>query len=391
MSRPWVFFLGIFVLALVVLRLDTLHAQSPNPTATPAAEQVYKNIQVLKGIPADQLIPSMQFMSSSLGVHCDHCHVEGAFEKDDKKPKQQARKMMQMMFALNQNSFDGEREVTCYSCHRGATRPVGTPMIANETAASARAAVAAQSSQSSDAILDKYLQALGGSAVLDKINTEVQKGKLDLGQVQFPVEIFVKEPGMRSVVTHLPSGDGFDTVNGQSGWTFVPGRPLRNMSKGDLQAATIDADLRFAANIKKLFSDVKVMPNQQIGGRAVSVIQASNPKQPPVELSFDQQTGLLVRMVRYVDSPLGRNPTQIDYSDYRVVGGAKQPFQWTVSQPQGRYTIQLDQIQVNVPLRGGKVHEAGDDEPIAMATEGRGRHSSKQDDWRDSSSYLWGA
>ena len=355
MSRLWLFFLAVLVLALVVLRLDTLHAQSPNPTASPAAEQVYKNIQVLRGIPADQLIPSMQFMSSSLGVHCDHCHVEGAFEKDDKKPKQQARKMMQMMFALNQNSFDGEREVTCYSCHRGATHPVGTPMIASETSGSAKTvAVATPSSQSPDAILDRYLQASGGAAALDKINTEVQKGKLDLGQVQFPVEIFVKQPGMRSVVTHLPSGDGFDTVNGQSGWTFVPGRPIRNMSKGDLQAATIDADLRFAANIKKLFSDVTVMPNQQIGGRAVSVIQASNPKQPPVELSFDQQTGLLVRMVRYVDSPLGRNPTQIDYSDYRVVGGAKQPFQWIVSQPQGRYTIQLDQVEVNVPVKEAK-------------------------------------
>jgi photosynthetic reaction center cytochrome c subunit len=356
MSRRWAFFLGTLALALLVVRLDVLHAQSTNATASPAAEQVYKNIQVLKGIPADQVIPSMQFMTSSLGVRCDHCHVEGALEKDDKKPKQQARKMMQMMFALNQNSFDGEREVTCYSCHRGNIHPVGTPIIASETSASAKAAgVSAPSSQSAGGILEKYLQALGGSAALDKINTEVQKGKLDLGQgVQFPVEIFAKQPGKRSVITHLPSGDSFETVDGQSGWTLVPGRPLRNMSRGDLQAATIDADLRFAANIKALFSDLKMKPDQQIGGRPVSVIQASNPKLPPVELYFDQQSGLLTRMVRYVDSPLGRNPTQIDYSDYRDLGGAKQPFQWTVAQPQGRFTIQIDQVEVNVPVQDAK-------------------------------------
>jgi Photosynthetic reaction centre cytochrome C subunit len=88
MFRPWAFFFITFVLAIFVLRLDRLQAQSPNTTASPSAEQVYKNIQVLKGIPADQLMPSMQFMTSSLGVRCDHCHVEGAFEKDDKKPKQ---------------------------------------------------------------------------------------------------------------------------------------------------------------------------------------------------------------------------------------------------------------------------------------------------------------
>ena len=361
MSRLWAFLSSVLILALLVLRLDVLQAQSPN-SASPAAEQVYKNIQVLKGIPADQLIPSMQFMSSSLGVHCDHCHVEGAFEKDDKKPKQQARKMMQMMFALNQNSFGGEREVTCYSCHRGTTHPAGTPMIASELSVAGEAAGSTPSSQpaeaisqSADAVLDKNLEALGGAAALDKIDSEVQKGKLELGHgVQFPVEIFLKQPGMRSVVTHLPGGDGFETVNGQSGWTLVPGRPLRNMSKGDLKSATIDADLRFAANIKKLFADLKVKPDQKIGGHAVSVIQASNPKLPPVELYFDQHSGLLVRMVRYVDSPLGRNPTQIDYSDYREVGGTKQPFQWTVAQPQGRYTIQIDQVQVNVPLEEAK-------------------------------------
>jgi photosynthetic reaction center cytochrome c subunit len=49
--------------------------------------------------------------------------VEGAPEKDDKKPKQVARKMMQMMFAINQENFEGKREVTCYSCHRGALIP----------------------------------------------------------------------------------------------------------------------------------------------------------------------------------------------------------------------------------------------------------------------------
>ena len=65
-----------------------------NAAGPKKAEEQYKNIQVLKGIPADQLIPAMQFIATSLGVECEFCHVEGAFEKDDKKPKQTARKMM---------------------------------------------------------------------------------------------------------------------------------------------------------------------------------------------------------------------------------------------------------------------------------------------------------
>ena len=64
----------------------------PATSQAKMAEDAYKNIQVLKGIPADRLIPAMQFITYSLGVECSFCHVEGAFEKDDKKPKQVARK-----------------------------------------------------------------------------------------------------------------------------------------------------------------------------------------------------------------------------------------------------------------------------------------------------------
>src|ERR1700756_2021763 len=105
------------------------------PPATQTTEQVYKNIQVLKGVSADQLIPTMQFVNASLGVQCDFCHLENAFEKDDKETKQTARKMMRMVFAINKDNFDGHQEVTCYACHRGAHKPVSTPLI-NEEATS---------------------------------------------------------------------------------------------------------------------------------------------------------------------------------------------------------------------------------------------------------------
>ena len=96
------------------------------------AEEQFKNIQVLKGIPAEELFPTMQFIAASLGVQCDFCHVQGAFEKDDKKPKQTARKMMEMMFAINKDNFDGHRAVTCNSCHRGSAKPQPIPAVMTE-------------------------------------------------------------------------------------------------------------------------------------------------------------------------------------------------------------------------------------------------------------------
>jgi len=83
-------------------------------------------------------------------------------------------------------------------------------------------------------------------------------------------------------------------------------------------------------------------------------VAGSNAEQPPVRLYFSQQTGLLLRLVRYVETPLGPNPTQIDYGDYREADGVKVPFRWTLARPGGRFTIQVDQIQQNVPIDDAK-------------------------------------
>ena len=65
---------------------------------------------------------------------------------------------------------------------------------------------------------------------------------------------------------------------------------------------------------------------------------------------FDQQSGLLVRVLRFAETPLGRNPTEIDYADYRVQDGVKTPFRWTVARPNGSFIIQIAQMQQNVPI-----------------------------------------
>src|SRR5258705_11357162 len=103
----------VAIAVTLAANMPSASAQAANASPqTKTTEQAFKNIQVLKGLPADQLIPSMQFISASLGVECDYCHVQNAFDKDDKKPKPIARKMIQMMFSINKDNFEGHREVT---------------------------------------------------------------------------------------------------------------------------------------------------------------------------------------------------------------------------------------------------------------------------------------
>src|SRR5713226_6757691 len=153
------------------------------PAGPKLAEEEFKNIQALKGIPAEQVIPAMQFIAASLGVECEYCHVAHANEKDDKKPKVTARKMINMMMAINKDNFEGHREVTCYSCHRGSREPVATPIITDEELRPAaeeekKPGETKASLPAADQLLDKYLAAIGGADALQKITSRVQKGTL---------------------------------------------------------------------------------------------------------------------------------------------------------------------------------------------------------------------
>jgi photosynthetic reaction center cytochrome c subunit len=338
-----------------------LRAQSAEPSSGSAAprtaEQAYKNIQVLTGVPADQLIPAMQFITASLGVQCDFCHLEKAFDKDDKETKQTARRMMRMMFAINKDNFAGQRKVTCYACHRGAPKPVITPIImegevglgADETMHDGEANAAGL--PNADQILEKYLRAIGGAQAAVGISTRIEKGTLTVGTAQFPVEVLTRAPDQRVTTVHFPDGDSVTGVNGQQGWLGTPGRAVHDMSPSEVDAGRMDAELFFPANLNQIFKGLHVEQQEQINGREAYVLLGTRDRLPPVQLYFDQQSGLLVRVLRFVETPLGRNPTQIDYADYHEQNGVKTPFRWTVARPNGRFTIQIAQMQQNVPIK----------------------------------------
>ena len=348
------------VLVVLMARAQGGAAQSVSTTSK-KAEEVYKNIQVLKGVPADQVIPAMQFMSASLGVGCEHCHVEHAFEKDDKKPKQTARKMVQMMFAINKDNFNGHREVTCYSCHHGVADPVGTPLIGEEgPKPGPREATNAGASNPAtmppaDQIIDKYVQALGGAEALQKVSTRVERGTLSgFGDRQFPIEVFAKAPDKRLSVMHMPNGDSITAFDGRVGWLGFSQGPPHEMSGPEVNGARMDADFHLALHLRQIFSQLRVERPEKVGDQDTYLALGVNQGQPPVRLYFSQQSGLLVRLVRYVETPVGRNPTQIDYADYRDIDAIKVPFRWTIARPGGRFTIQVEQIQQNVPIDDAK-------------------------------------
>jgi len=342
-------------------------AAKPSSDQPKTAEQQFKNIQVLRNIPAEQLIPSMQFIAASLGVDCEFCHVEHQMEKDDKKNKQTARKMISMQLGIDKTSFEGELEVTCFTCHRGSPHPVPIPVLGADAVKPAPHVHEEEGEDhehsklpSADQILDKYLAAVGGANALTKIKTRVLKGTIDAMGSQNPIEIYAQAPDKRISISHPHSGPSVTAFNGEVGWLTTPAG-VHQMSGAEREAARIDAQLYFAARLRSLYKEFHVFPGEEVAGRQTVVVTAqpeirspyipARPTaRPPLRLYFDQENGLLLRLVRYAETPLGRNPTQIDYGDYRENDGVKIPYRWTLTRPNGSFTIRIDKVDQNVPI-----------------------------------------
>ena len=159
------------------------------PETQKTAGEAFKNIQVLKDIPTGELMPSMRYVSASLGVGCDYCHETDHFDNDDKPTKQRARNMMKMMFAIDQDNFNGKREVTCYTCHRGVAKAANIALLSGAPNAAvqvfesgeprAASTDASGSTPSMAEILEKYVDAIGGSGAIQKNHTRAEQGSVE--------------------------------------------------------------------------------------------------------------------------------------------------------------------------------------------------------------------
>jgi hypothetical protein len=207
---------------------------------------------------------------------------------------------------------------------------------------------------SADQLIDKYVQAVGGAAAIEKITSRVMKGTITFGDRNIPIDIYSKEPDKRVSFAHTPDGDSITAFDGHEGWLGVPKRPVREMHGPDIDAAAMDADLHFAAHLKAMFSEAKVQGAEKINGHNAYLVIGRREGKTPLRLYFDQQSGLLVRLVRFGETPLGRLPTQIDYADYREAGGVKIPFRWTLARPSGLFTIQVADVKQNVSVDDAK-------------------------------------
>jgi photosynthetic reaction center cytochrome c subunit len=328
------------------------------------SDEVFKNIQVLKGIPVDEFIDTMGLISAALTINCIECHTpdsENGWEKwaDDTPLKRTTRKMIQMVNTINKENFGGARAVTCFTCHNGNQHPKTRPSLAIQYGEPIEDPndVEVRGTAPATPILDKYIQAIGGAARVAQLTSFTAKGTyrgFDTYHLKVPMDIYAQTPNKLATILHdfgAKKEDSFKVLDGQTGWIAAPNKPipLITMTGGTLEGAKLDAMFFFPANIKQAFTTWRT-GTARIDDKEVNVVQGTNPGKPPVKMYFDPQSGLLLRVVRSSETAIGPVPTQIDYSDYREVAGVKMPFKWTTTWTDNQAFNELTEIRPNVPI-----------------------------------------
>lgn len=327
-------------------RAATVNAEPQSSPPDKPAEQTFKNIQVLKGLPSSQLYPVMWFIRDSLGVHCDYCHVKQgpdldkgwSWESDDKPQKVRAREMMRMVLDINGASFGGGQAVTCYTCHRGSTdvaRAAPLPPLAftsTETGGKGAALPTA------DQILNRYVAAVGGRDAAAKFGATLLKGTLErrvgskdhIETAVSQIEVVVKAPDKYLRTMKTPQGVSVQGLNGAVGW-------VRNDNEAKQVGAEDVSRLRRAAalydpiKVTEQPAQLKVIGTEKIGDREAYVVAFRVDPKTTRLYFFDAQTGLLLRQTTTTSTMIAPLAEQVDFEDYREVDGVKLPFTMRVS------------------------------------------------------------
>jgi hypothetical protein len=339
------------------------------------AEQFFKNVttSTLKGLTPSDFLGAMGVMTAAVGYDCSNCHPGAGTDAmdwvTDSNPKKvRARKMVEMVAAINRTNFGSAQVVTCWTCHHGLDLPttsITLDKLYGEPNDEKRDVVMADPGEPpATQILDQYIQAMGGAQKLAGVKSFVVTGQ-SVGYAGLgggaAFEIYAQAPDRRGMWISFPQhpdrGNSAWTYDGTTGWISSPRGFLTKyeLTGNDLAGAKLDALLAFPGQIKAAFPTWRVGPEDTLQGRDVYVVQGSGPGGLLGTFYFDKETHLLTRYVRMTPSPVGRISIQQDFEDYRDVDGVKFPFKYSFLWLDGRFTATISDVKVNVPVDMAKL------------------------------------
>ncbi|HKQ74841.1 MAG TPA: hypothetical protein VJ810_14200 [Blastocatellia bacterium] len=208
-----------------------------------------------------------------------------------------------------------------------------------------------------DAILDKYVKAIGGKEAIEKIKSRTMKGSFDIEAMNMSgaLEMVAKAPNKSAMKIDLPN---FGVVNrvydGAKGWDSNPMTGLREVSGVELAMMKRTSDFHLDLHLKSHYTKMEVKGKEQVGSYETYVIEATPAEGSVEKLFFDVSTGLLVRQDAESDGPQGKMPIETYMDDYKVVDGVKVAHTMKQVNPMMTWAIKIAEVKSNVEIDEAK-------------------------------------
>jgi hypothetical protein len=300
---------------------DAVFAMPKPPAQAALAGERYKSVRILTNVPAAAIIPTMAFISNSLGVTCAHCHTD-VYESDDKPMKNKARQMIQMTRAINDTHFAGRTVMTCETCHGGQAVPVHTPVVENSGWNKRAATVDALPLPTVDSVLRRYQSAIG-IETLTALRSQKVTGTIT-----------------RNNGRTVPASDAFELFQERPG-TVRLSTPLSHPPEADVE---LPMTFLRPPLLSKAYAELRVVGRAAIPDAAI-MVEGQSARGGVHRMYFSDETGLLVRRTDEIDTPLGRLPENYDFSDFRRIGGVAIPMRIVWSRADYQVTFALSDVQ----------------------------------------------
>jgi hypothetical protein len=320
-------------------------------------------LEVLQSLPEAQLFPLMNLVATSLGVRCDYCHVQAnpdlsrtpsnvggwVWDRDDKLPKRRAREMMKMVVDLNASRFRGEAKVTCYTCHRGTTQPSRLPPL--PPAPGSGRTPSPTPLPSADRVWAAYVSAVGeGDAAAPGTGMSI-RGWDERPEGRYGrFEITVVGQNRYRITLTTPEATTNQGLDGEVAWVSANDRVQRFSADANVARMRRIA-MRYRA-VKEQPPNLRVVGIERVDDHDAYVLQAKFDSVTTQRSYFDVVTGLLRREITTTETLLVPLEEQVDYDDYRDVGGVQLPFRVRISDgaPYSTTTRTILEIRRNVPV-----------------------------------------
>lgn len=211
-----------------------------------------------------------------------------------------------------------------------------------------------------DQILDKYVQAIGGKAAVEKQTSRVAKGSFEIPAfgASGTADIYAKAPNKSASIINVA---GFGVVqeafDGKTAWAVDPQNGLREKTGAELASTKLDAEFHKSIKLRELYPKMVVKGTEKVGDKEAYVVEAT-PAESSVETwYFDTQSGLILREDSEREGPQGKQAIQVFLEDYKDVDGVKMPFSIRQVTPAFTLTIKMEEIKINVPVEDAKFNK----------------------------------